>query len=145
SSIASTTGSYNIYTSTTCILSPDDTDILVDDPLLLDLADNGGPTWTHLPSELSLAINAIDDCSILPATDQRGVARPQPENGLCDIGATEVRMPTLSVPENIIEEATGPDGEIIPFTVTATNGDGSPLPVDPAWCENWPADNRFFP
>jgi beta-glucanase (GH16 family) len=56
------------------------------DALLGPLADNGGPTLTHAPGAGSPAIDgAIGTC---PATDQRGVARPQ--GAACDIGSVEV-------------------------------------------------------
>ncbi len=56
------------------------------DPLLGPLADNGGPTQTHA---LSVDSTAIDNAQLTfcPATDQRGVSRPQGEG--CDIGAYE--------------------------------------------------------
>ena len=50
------------------------------------LAENGGPTLTHALLAGSPAINAGDD-SACPATDQRGVARPQGPH--CDIGSVE--------------------------------------------------------
>ncbi|NNC99145.1 MAG: hypothetical protein HKN85_03085 [Gammaproteobacteria bacterium] len=49
------------------------------------LADNGGPTLTHALLVGSPAIDAaVGTC---PATDQRGVARPQGAG--CDVGAYE--------------------------------------------------------
>ncbi|MEU9670490.1 choice-of-anchor Q domain-containing protein [Streptomyces bobili] len=54
------------------------------DPLVGPLADNGGPTDTTALLPGSPAIDAAGDC---PATDQRGVARPQ--GAACDIGAYE--------------------------------------------------------
>jgi CSLREA domain-containing protein len=62
------------------------------DPQLAPLADNGGPTLTHLPAPTSPAIDhgAASGC---PATDQRGQARPTDGNGdgsaVCDVGAVE--------------------------------------------------------
>jgi CSLREA domain-containing protein len=53
-------------------------------PLLGPLADNGGPTDTHALLAGSPAIDAGGTC---PATDQRGVTRPQ--GPACDIGAFE--------------------------------------------------------
>jgi CSLREA domain-containing protein len=55
------------------------------------LADNGGFTRTHLPGA-----NAIDHgvATACPATDQRGLTRPQDGDGdgsvVCDIGAVEI-------------------------------------------------------
>ena len=54
------------------------------DPRLGPLQDNGGPTPTHA---LLLGSPAIDASSACPATDQRGVTRPQGAG--CDIGAFE--------------------------------------------------------
>lgn len=54
---------------------------------LASLADNGGPTETVALLPASLAINAGVACPP-PATDQRGVARPQ--GPACDSGAFEV-------------------------------------------------------
>ena len=54
------------------------------------LADNGGPTPTMLPLPASPAIDAVP-CTNAPATDQRGVVRPQ--GAQCDIGAVELGHP----------------------------------------------------
>jgi len=53
-------------------------------PLLGPLANNGGPTDTHALLAGSPALDAGGTC---PATDQRGVTRPQ--GPACDIGAFE--------------------------------------------------------
>ena len=55
---------------------------------LRPLADNGGPTRTHALRNASPAIDHVPagQCA---ATDQRGVARPQPPGGGCDVGAYE--------------------------------------------------------
>ena len=50
------------------------------------LANNGGPTWTHALLAGSPAIDAGNDATC-PATDQRGVNRPQGTH--CDIGSYE--------------------------------------------------------
>jgi hypothetical protein len=60
------------------------------DPLLGALADNGGETDTLLPAAASPAIDAGGSC---PATDQRGVTRPQ--GSACDAGAVEVAASPL--------------------------------------------------
>ncbi|MEM1090766.1 MAG: choice-of-anchor Q domain-containing protein [Pseudomonadota bacterium] len=56
------------------------------DPLLGPLADNGGPTLTHLPLAGSPAIGGADNTSC-PGMDQRTFARNDPD---CDVGAVEV-------------------------------------------------------
>ena len=56
------------------------------------LANNGGPTQTHLPQSGSAAIDNGTN-SGAPSTDQRGVARPQ--GAAYDVGAVEVE-PTLT-------------------------------------------------
>lgn len=56
-------------------------------PMLAALADNGGPTQTMLPLAGSPALGAGNNANC-PATDQRGVRRPQAVN--CDIGAVEL-------------------------------------------------------
>ncbi len=63
-------------------------DTLDDDPVLLPLADNGGPTRTHALVETSPAI----DRGINPegrGTDQRGYGFSRESNGIADIGAYE--------------------------------------------------------
>ncbi|HET9730839.1 MAG TPA: choice-of-anchor Q domain-containing protein, partial [Acidimicrobiia bacterium] len=62
--------------------------ILVTDPLLGALADNTGPTQTERPLSGSAALDAYaQPCAT--AVDQRGIARPQPTGGRCDVGAVE--------------------------------------------------------
>jgi hypothetical protein len=76
---------HNLDSNSSCFTTS--TDLHASDPGLGDLADNGGPTRTNALLEGSPAIDAADSASC-PATDQRGVSRPQ--RGGCDIGAFEL-------------------------------------------------------
>jgi hypothetical protein len=85
-----TSGGLNIASDDSCRLGAA-TDLPSTDPLLGPLADNGGPTQSHLPGPPSPAIDAVPPgttglCPDLD-TDQRGVARPA--GAACDIGAVE--------------------------------------------------------
>ena len=95
-----------------------------DDPKLLSLANNGGPTWTMALSEDSPARNAGDN-SRLPAditADQRGSSRV---SGSVDVGAFEIQdttRPTLSsiTRQSPISQLTNADTLI--FRVTFSEG-----------------------
>ncbi|MGI8855841.1 MAG: choice-of-anchor Q domain-containing protein [Thermomicrobiales bacterium] len=93
------TGGYNLSSDTTCItLSAAAHDLTGVNPRLGALADNGGPTQTHALLAASPAIDRIPSvggCQAGVAADQRGVARPQPVGGSCDIGAYEYVPPSL--------------------------------------------------
>lgn len=86
------------------------------------LADNGGPTLTHALLDGSPAIDAGDAASC-PATDQRGVTRPQGPG--CDIGAFEWQptTPYLAVAPaalTFVAVAGAQPPPAQPFTVTNT-------------------------
>ena len=84
--VALNSGGYNVDSDGSCNLTaPGDQPNT--DPLLTALADNGGPTLTHALSAGSPAIDAAD-AGNCPATDQRGVTRPQGAG--CDVGAFEL-------------------------------------------------------
>ena len=72
------------------------TDLIVADPLLGVLRDNGGSTRTRMPLAGSPLRDAGDDANC-PALDQRRAARPQDGDGNgvahCDIGAVEAPEP----------------------------------------------------
>lgn len=83
---------YNLLgNSAGCSITGDTTGLLLDvDPLLVPLADNGGPTQTHALLEGSPAIDAgtcLDFDGTPVTVDQRGIDRPQGSH--CDIGAVE--------------------------------------------------------
>ena len=64
------------------------TEIIIADPKLAPLADNGGPTPTHAIAAGSPAINVGTSCTV--AVDQRYV----PRGAQCDLGAYEFTDPT---------------------------------------------------
>jgi len=81
---------------TNAILSAGSTNnIIGGDPKLGALANNGGPTQTMLPLPDSQAIEGGSDADC-PATDQRGVNRPQGAH--CDIGAVEALAAQIANP-----------------------------------------------
>jgi predicted outer membrane repeat protein len=71
------------------------TNIITDDPLLGTLGNYGGSTQVYPLLAGSSAINTGDD-AVCPATDQRGLSRPQGAH--CDIGAFELRLFTIFLP-----------------------------------------------
>jgi hypothetical protein len=71
------------------------TPLLTSDPQLGVLQDNGGPTHTMALGSGSPAVDVFATCEV--AVDQRGVARPQPNGGNCDIGAYELDTTAPSV------------------------------------------------
>ena len=92
----------NISSDATCGTSPA---LHVGDPMLLGLADNGGPTRTEGFDHRSPALNAGVDCTV--TVDQRYVSR----GTACDVGAfefTDFTVVTLTIDANA---ATGtPNG-----------------------------------
>jgi CSLREA domain-containing protein len=107
-----TSGGYNLIQSTVgCTVTGTTTgNILNQDPRLGLLGDNFGPTQTRALLPGSPAIDAGNPaipgsggnaCAI---TDQRGIPRPQPTGGRCDIGAVEFQggalLITLVTPNN---------------------------------------------
>ncbi|MBS0486308.1 MAG: hypothetical protein JSS13_03125 [Proteobacteria bacterium] len=59
------------------------------DPQLSPLGNHGGWTPTMVPKQGSAAIDALTCTSGFARDDQRGVARPYPSSGQCDVGAVE--------------------------------------------------------
>jgi hypothetical protein len=73
------------------------------DPLLADLALNPpGSTATHALLKNSPARDwipyGVNGCGSEVTTDQRGVARPFPAGGACDVGAYEVSWYVIYLP-----------------------------------------------
>lgn len=90
-------GGYNWANDDSCGLSGANDFQGNEDPLLGELADNSGPTQTHLPAAGSPLIDKIP-VELCPAIDQRLLPRPQ--NPTCDIGAVESAPTTVNVPLN---------------------------------------------
>lgn len=78
-----TSGGYNhIGNMTGCTMTTTTGDVTGSSANLAALANNGGPTLTHLPNSGSAVINTGNGCTTF---DQRGYGR----NGTCDKGAAE--------------------------------------------------------
>jgi hypothetical protein len=86
-----TSAGHNLDSGNTCGLTGPG-DLTNINPLLGPLQDNGGVTFTHalLPGSPAIGTGS-PDCPP-PATDQRGVTRPQ--GATCDIGAYELSAAT---------------------------------------------------
>ncbi|MEE9492661.1 MAG: SdrD B-like domain-containing protein [Gammaproteobacteria bacterium] len=83
-------GGSSFVSDTSCHLGADDTiDAAVG--VLGSLADNSGPTQTHLPPTDSPVAGLVDATDCVVTTDQRGVSRPQGLN--CEPGSVEITDP----------------------------------------------------
>ncbi|HXU32070.1 MAG TPA: right-handed parallel beta-helix repeat-containing protein, partial [Thermoanaerobaculia bacterium] len=114
--------------------------VLNQDPQLAALANNGGPTQTHLPAAASPVVDSGDPAfAPPPATDQRGLARvvgPRIDMGSVELaaplvpGTIQLTMTTVSVAENVgtvtitATRTGGTDGAV---SVTITSADGSAI------------------
>jgi hypothetical protein len=82
---ATISGDHNVITTSN---APTPSDTITDDPLLLPLADNGGPTMTHAFDMTSPALDAGSNPDNL-SFDQRGDGYPRALGAGPDIGAFE--------------------------------------------------------
>ena len=127
SGVVAPTSANNLTGDASCLFV--DAGSIQGDPQIAALADNGGPTNTMLPAEGSPVIDAGTDTGC-PATDQRGVARPQ--RTVCDIGAVEVEplpppppppAPTADLGVALTAKPDHPEiGQKVKFTFEITNG-----------------------
>jgi predicted outer membrane repeat protein len=108
-----TNGGNNLDSGDTCGWGSNNGSLSNIDPKLGPLAANGGPTQTMALLPGSPAINAGADPGC-PATDQRGVARPQGAH--CDIGAYEA--PTLTM----LKSGGAADGWVLESSETSNQG-----------------------
>ena len=113
---------FNLDSDATCFKGDKATDKVGVNPMLGPPEDNGGSVLTDALMPGSPAINAgqNDGC---PATDARGIARPQ--GASCDIGAYEFALADLrlsnSAPANGVVD--------VPFTYTLTVTNNGPAPA----------------
>jgi uncharacterized repeat protein (TIGR01451 family)/CSLREA domain-containing protein len=94
-----------------------------------DIADNGGPTWTHALIARGRAV----DAGYCPGetADQRGLARPVDVQGIanardaCDIGAYELQGPVAIVADLAVSQSVNKtsvkQGELLTYTVRVRN------------------------
>lgn len=118
-----TSQGYNLESTDTCGLGAVG-DIVNADPLLGPLQYNGGPTWTHALLPGSPGIDAGDN-SGCPATDQRGVARPQ--GSACDIGAYEYGVAPPQPP--VVTVSTSGTDASLTWPAVLLDIDGNPVVV----------------
>jgi CSLREA domain-containing protein len=111
-----TADAYNLATDATCGSATQKTFAQIN---LGPLANNGGNTPTHALLSGSAAIDTGDDTNC-PATDQRGVLRPQGSH--CDVGAYEYVFPTTTLSAS--NNSPTPLGNATAFTATIDNGSG---------------------
>jgi hypothetical protein len=111
----------------TCGFTAATNDILDANPALGSLTpNNGGPTATEALLAGSPAIDAGNPsgCPDLQSnaltTDQRGVPRPQPPGGRCDIGAYQLAPPVVSAGDAAVT------GNIVLFGAMVSNPDPQP-------------------
>ena len=82
-------GNNVLGTTNGCTFTSKPSDQVNKDPKLGALANNGGPTRTLALLNGSPALDRIPPAACAVAVDQRGVHRPQPAGGKCDVGAFE--------------------------------------------------------
>ncbi|WP_338200429.1 choice-of-anchor Q domain-containing protein [Candidatus Nephthysia bennettiae] len=102
-----TSGGYNLEGLSDCAFAATG-DKQNSAPGLAPLASNGGPTQTIALQAGSPALDAGDPACPPPATDQRGMSRPQGPR--CDIGAFELAVPLPAPPVTGQPRQTPPAG-----------------------------------
>ncbi len=115
---------HNVDGQNTCNLTATG-DMTNTNPLLGPLQDNGGTALTHALLPGSPAIDAGDDTGC-PATDQRGMIRPQGEH--CDIGAYETEAYPFQVAKTAGVTMVSV-GQTITYTYRVTNAGNFTLDV----------------
>jgi CSLREA domain-containing protein len=106
--------------------NPTGTPLIIADPLLGPLTDNGGPTLTRLPGTGSPAINRYA-APCVTSVDQRNVSRTPPPGGACDIGSVEIAP--LSVGVSLTASAPPRTNPPCPTGVTCVGAGVSSVPL----------------
>jgi len=115
---------YNLDVGASCKLNgPHDQQNI--NPLLGPLANNGGPTFTHALQPGSPAIDKGGTGGGCPATDQRGIIRPQ--GPACDIGAFELEQAAPTATATTTTQASATPGTTAACTLLVP---GSPFAND---------------
>jgi large repetitive protein len=120
-----TDGGYNLSrdAANSCGFSTAKHSLTKTNPKLGRLGNHGGATQTQLPLKASPAIDAepggTADCSDA-ARDQRGVLRPQPTGGRCDLGSVELAAEAIAISPQSLPHGTV--GKAYTRTITATGG-----------------------
>ena len=102
------------------------------DPIIGNLQDNGGPTYTHALLAGSPAIDAGGPYNGEgdPSYDQRGEGYPRLVNDTVDLGAYEYSPSDLEAPQAYDDEFTVLEGATLNGNVTANNGNGADVVPD---------------
>lgn len=116
-------------------------DLLNMNPQLAALTNNGGTTPTQALMAGSPAIDAGNNTGA-PATDQRGVARPQ--NTTVDIGAYEFGVAAWDGATGIGTNVTATSGTVsVTFSGVSTAGTTTQVPIDPTTAGTLPGGYSF--
>ena len=117
-----TSGGHNIDSGHDCGLSGPG-DLINTNPALGPLRDNGGPTDTLAIAAGSAALDQVPGTGAgCPATDQRGVTRPQGRG--CDIGAFELQVPPVCTGT---AATTAAGGSTVTIALPCTESAAGPL------------------
>ncbi len=129
---------FNLDSDGTCFSGLAASDKVGVNPLLGAPADNGGSVLTDALQVGSPAIDGGSDTGC-PATDARGVTRPQ--GASCDIGAYEFEAARLALSKS----APGTATTGVPFTYTLKTTDGGPgLSTGTTVVDQLPAHSTLF-
>ncbi len=132
---AVTNGDYNLADDTSCFAdnsgSSSSSHVRTTAQLGLDPvgpADHGGstPTLALLPGSAALDVIPATGANC-PATDQRGITRPQLPGGVCDIGAFESRGFTLTATSGTSQSAVIGTAFANPLVVTVASANSEPV------------------